>query len=62
MAHILEFQARAACGAQAHKRENGRSADIVIFPGVRYERADASTQDAAPKAQRRRRDTIQLED
>jgi hypothetical protein len=48
--------------AQAHKREHGRSAEIVIFPGVRYERAGTSTQDTAPKAHRRRRDTIELED
>ncbi|MEW5963387.1 MAG: hypothetical protein AB1749_07465 [Pseudomonadota bacterium] len=62
MAHILEFQARLACSAQAQKRDYGRSADIVIFPGVRYERAGASSQAATPKAHRRRRDTIELED
>lgn len=62
MAHILAFQARSACGTQAQKREYGRSAEIVIFPGVRYERAGTTSPTSAGKAQRRRRDTLELED
>lgn len=61
MAHILAFQARSACGTQAQKRDCGRSAEIVIFPGVRYERAGGPPPSSAGKAQRRR-DTLELED
>lgn len=62
MAHILAFQTRSTCGTQAQKREHGRSAEIVIFPGVRYERAGGPTPSSAGKVQRRRRDTLELED
>ncbi|MGO4685952.1 hypothetical protein [Hyphomicrobium sp. 2TAF46] len=38
----------------------GQSAEIVLFPGVRYER-HAETQDKKPKKPRRGRDTLEID-
>ena len=56
MAKILKFD-RAPRAAPA---ATDRSADIVLFPGVRYERQTAP-EAAKPKRGKRTRDTIQLE-
>lgn len=62
MALILEFSAHAskACRRSASINATG-SAEIVIFPGVRYERLDDTS---APRAKRRgkARDRIELPD
>lgn len=38
MATILEFRALSEDGVARSRRRKGRTAEIVIFPGVRYER------------------------
>ncbi|HEV7416722.1 hypothetical protein [Tianweitania sediminis] len=47
MTNIVELKFRSSQRSAAPQRE--RSAEIVIFPGVRYERLD--TQSAAPAKQ-----------
>jgi hypothetical protein len=62
MATILEFPARAS-GAQASvDRVVGQNAgEVVIFPGVRYERPTEAA--AKPRARRaRQRDRLELDD
>lgn len=54
MAHILSFPQRSAVGAR-RAGTSGRSAEIVIFPGVRYERHD----DAAAAVRPARKDRTQ---
>lgn len=47
MATILEFRASHDEAASRPRRRRGRTAEIVIFPGVRYERwrdGDAKTE------------------
>jgi hypothetical protein len=64
MATILEF--RAGCVRGSHSaRLQGSSAEIVIFPGIRYERwkEGETPAPAQPKIKRQRhRDTLELED
>jgi hypothetical protein len=70
MASILEFrqpalQERPASDRQASTRSGGATgpADIVLFPGVRYERwAEAPEQPAKPRRRARRRDHLDLGD
>ena len=59
MATILEFRRRQATGLQRALFQ--MSAQIVFFPGVRYERVDDM---AATKIKKRsrRRDRIEIED
>ncbi len=60
MAKILSFRASSEETTKARRRK-GRSAEIVIFPGVRYERwPEPASQkiDAAPKVSTR--DTLKL--
>jgi hypothetical protein len=55
MATILEFRASDVGGTAKRARQRKRSAEIVIFPGVRYERwktGDGKT-DAKPPAPKR---------
>lgn len=62
MAHIVDFCAHArSCRASHSKRHRGQSAEIVIFPGVRYERWDDGT---SPNGARnaKSRDRIDLPD
>ena len=63
MATILEFRASQEKSAKSVGRRRGDAAEIVIFPGVRYERYEAAddTQPAAP-APRIVRDTLKLAD
>jgi hypothetical protein len=60
MATILEFRSapRPAPASQL-AIEPGQMAEIVLFPGVRYERAEEEP--AEPKRARRQRDTIEIE-
>ena len=61
MATILEFRASQEPSKPAHGRRKRRSAEIVIFPGVRYERwSDAPAAGQAPSATQR--DTLTLVD
>lgn len=64
MASILEFR-RSGCALRPHvgRTAAGASADIVIFPGVRYERLVDEPAPAKPRARRaRRRDRLDLDD
>lgn len=64
MASILEFR-QPAIGVRRESavRAAGRSADIVLFPGVRYERwGDGSSEPAKPRRRARRRDHLDLDD
>jgi hypothetical protein len=59
MADILEFRVKPKRGVTASKRRKRRNAEIVIFPGVRYERwmeaESPSAEVVAPQ-----RDTLRL--
>ncbi|MDX2159018.1 MAG: hypothetical protein SFW09_21145 [Hyphomicrobiaceae bacterium] len=62
MATILEFRASGEELRQRPTRRIGRSAEIVIFPGIRYERwQDASGQREKPP-QKVTRDILKLVD
>jgi hypothetical protein len=64
MASILEFRTPALQCRQVNR--NGMTAvtaDIVLFPGVRYERwAEDEPEAAKPKASRRRHEHLTLDD
>jgi len=62
MATILEFKccARPTAASVLAAYGVGQSAEIVLFPGVRYER-HAETAERKPKKGQRRRDTLELE-
>ena len=64
MATILEFRASPLREtAAAGRMVSAGPAEIVFFPGVRYERWDESEQPIAQRAKKsRRRDTLQLDD
>jgi hypothetical protein len=62
MATILEFKCgtRPTAASVLAAYGAGQSAEIVLFPGVRYERQD-ETADTKAKKSKRRRDTLELE-
>lgn len=61
MANILEFrQGQRASGA--HRNGLSQPAEIVFFPGVRYERWEETPPAPAAKKRARRRDRIELDD
>lgn len=64
MASILEFRQPALqCRQVTGKTAGAASADIVLFPGVRYERwTEAQPETAKPKRRARRRDHLELDD
>ncbi|MCC7252354.1 hypothetical protein [Hyphomicrobium sp.] len=64
MASILEFRQPAfGCRQGTARREGRGSADIVLFPGVRYERwTETSSDTAKPRRRARRRDHLDLDD
>ena len=65
MATILEFRAQVARYPEfADQRDRTRSAEVVIFPGVRYERdVQPEAQPAKPRGRRsRQRDRLELEE
>lgn len=66
MASILEFRRpELRSGTARSSAGGGASADIVLFPGVRYERWDdeAAASASAPRSRpARRRDRLELDD
>ena len=62
MATILEFRSapRPAASALAANGAIMASAEIVLFPGVRYERQETVGETKAKRG-KRRRDTLELE-
>lgn len=65
MASILEFRQPAFGSRQVSvKSDKAVSADIVLFPGVRYERwsDDAAPESDKPRRRARRRDHLELDD
>ena len=61
MATILEFRASKEKPQRKIRRRSRRSAEIVIFPGVRYERWTEAAQADQPQAPAAR-DTRQIGD
>ena len=62
MAKILSFRALSEEATKARRRK-GRSAEIVIFPGVRYERwPEAAPQQADTPPATKLRDALKLVD
>lgn len=61
MATILEFPASLARG-QSSGALSGVPAEVVMFPGVRYEQFEAAQKVAAKKRPSSRRDHLELED
>jgi len=63
MASVLEFRRPALDCRQSAPKRGSASADIVLFPGVRYERWSEVPAEPAPARRRaRRRDHLELED
>lgn len=64
MASILEFRQPALqCRQGTGKTAGAASADIVLFPGVRYERwTEGQPQPTKPRQRARRRDHLDLDD
>lgn len=64
MASILEFRQPALqCRQVTAKTAGAASADIVLFPGVRYERwTEAQPQPTKSRRNGRRRDRLELDD
>lgn len=65
MATILEFRPalRQPALATVEDIANARAAQIVLFPGVRYERLQEAGEPARPRAPcRSRRDHLEIED
>jgi hypothetical protein len=61
MATILEFRsAPRPAPASQFAMESGQMAEIVFFPGIRYERAEEE-KTTKPKRTRRQHDTIEIE-
>lgn len=62
MAMIIDLPA-AAARASSSRLRSGASAEIVFFPGVRYERAEPDAATAKERASKtKRRDKLELED
>jgi hypothetical protein len=62
MATILAFTPGHRHPASAENSGRGMQAEIVIFPGVRYERMAQAPLDKPLKRRRARRDKIELQD
>lgn len=62
MAQILSFRTPEFRNSDAHDRHEGRSAEVIVFPGIRYERW--GERDALPSSEGRvaERDVIELAD
>ena len=61
MAHIFDFNAHASKSCQRAARASmAGSAEIVIFPGVRYERAEAGSVSTPARRHAKQRDRIEL--
>lgn len=65
MASIIEFRARTPLEERLAASGSRRaSAEVVLFPGVRYERADPGGEEPTPSRNRRsrQRDHLDLDD
>jgi hypothetical protein len=62
MATILSFKTTQRPSAAAIFRAAGMSAEIVLFPGVRYERWAETPRDTKSAKRAKRRDKLELED
>jgi len=63
MATILEFRAQdLKATTAAHRAERTGSAEVVIFPGVRYERCGEPPPVKSRGRRSRQRDRLELED
>lgn len=64
MATILEFRAHAARYPEfSDQRDRSRSAEVVIFPGVRYERDPQPEASAKARGRRsRQRDRLEIDE
>ena len=62
MATVLEFRYPAQTRAFARSDRNGRttSAEIVFFPGVRYERWEEASAQTKQKRRTKKRDKLEL--
>lgn len=60
MAQILSFRTPEFRSAEVTSRRDGESAEVIVFPGVRYEHWE--NRDAASGNDTRRRDVIELAD
>jgi hypothetical protein len=64
MASILEFRRpELRSGSARSSADGGATADVVLFPGVRYEKWEEGSPDAGQSSRRsRKRDRLDLED
>ena len=64
MATILEFRTQVARYPEfAEQRDRSQSAEVVLFPGVRYERDAQAEAPTKPRSRRsRQRDRLELEE
>ena len=63
MATIIEFRSRSPLQERLAGSGSGGSADVVFFPGVRYERAEPAVEEESPRPRRsRQRDRLNLDD
>lgn len=61
MATILEFRAQSREAPVGAARSTSRTAEVVLFPGVRYERWGEAAPQPAPR-KGRRRDTLEVDE
>ena len=59
MAHIVEFRPPSSRSERRPRADAPAAAEIILFPGVRYERWGDNP---AQAAKRRKRDTLELGD
>jgi hypothetical protein len=64
MATIIEFRSKSPLQERlAATGSRGASADVVFFPGVRYERIEPAKEEERPRGRRsRQRDRLELDD
>ena len=64
MATIFEFRTSAPARSSVSNARGalGSTAEIVFFPGVRYERWEDAAQDLKPKRKAKKRDNLVLRD
>ena len=64
MATVFEFRTStpARRSASNSSGSSGSTAEIVFFPGVRYERWEEASQEDKPKRKPKKRDKLELRD
>jgi hypothetical protein len=62
MAQILSFRTPELRNDPSACRQDGRGAEVIPFPGVRYERWDDGSEASVSDDRRARRDVIELAD